>query len=40
VDAVITIMAVPNLIALIILAPIVAKMTRSYFENAPTPPPK
>jgi AGCS family alanine or glycine:cation symporter len=32
VDAVITIMAVPNLIALIILAPMVSKMTKKYFE--------
>jgi AGCS family alanine or glycine:cation symporter len=32
VDAVITIMAVPNLIALIILAPMVTEMTRKYFE--------
>jgi AGCS family alanine or glycine:cation symporter len=32
VDAAITIMAVPNLIALIILAPMVAKMTKKYFE--------
>ncbi|MCP4199777.1 MAG: sodium:alanine symporter family protein, partial [Proteobacteria bacterium] len=31
VDAAITIMAVPNLIALIILAPMVAKMTKKYF---------
>jgi AGCS family alanine or glycine:cation symporter len=29
--AVVTIMAVPNLIALIILAPVVAKMTKEYF---------
>ncbi len=33
VDAAITIMAVPNLIALIILAPMVTEMTRKYFET-------
>ena len=32
VDAVITIMAIPNLIALIILAPVVSKMTKEYFS--------
>ncbi|MCP4599737.1 MAG: sodium:alanine symporter family protein [Proteobacteria bacterium] len=32
VDAVITVMAVPNLIALIILAPVVTQLTRQYFE--------
>lgn len=39
VDAVITVMAVPNLIALIILAPVVVKMTREYFaqDHIPTP---
>lgn len=31
VDAVITIMTVPNLIGLIILAPLVLKLTREYF---------
>ncbi len=38
VDAVITIMAVPNLIGLIILAPLVAKLTRQYFamKHEPT----
>lgn len=33
VDAVITIMTVPNLIALIILAPVVVKMTEQYFSQ-------
>lgn len=38
VDAVITVMAVPNLIGLIILAPLVAKLTREYFaiKHEPT----
>jgi alanine or glycine:cation symporter, AGCS family len=38
VDAVITIMAVPNLIGLLILAPLVAKLTREYFalKHVPT----
>ena len=31
VDAVITVMAVPNLIGLLILAPLVVKLTRDYF---------
>jgi alanine or glycine:cation symporter, AGCS family len=37
VDAVITVMAVPNLIALIILSPVVARMTREYFEREHRP---
>ena len=38
VDAVITVMAVPNLIALIILGPLVVKLTRDYFaiDHKPT----
>ncbi len=38
VDAVITVMAVPNLIALIILAPLVVKLTQQYFniQHKPT----
>lgn len=38
VDAVITVMAVPNLIGLIILSPLVAKLTREYFavKHEPT----
>ncbi len=42
VDAVITVMAVPNLVALVILSPMVARMTREYFaiDHRPTAPRK